>query len=169
MKRRIVFTDRNLTNKQLHKNFLIQGAFFIMRKKSASFLALVSLAAVVALSACGNNNNNSNASPSASAPAASSPAASAPAAGGETKDITINATNFEFDQQDIQLHVGDTVNLTLKNTSGAHGIEIPDLGVNVKNNQTVTFTVDKAGTYDFNCSIQCGSGHDNMTGTITVS
>lgn len=140
-----------------------------MRKKSASFLALVSLAAVVALSACGNNNNdNGNASPSA--PAASSPAASAPAAGGgETKDITINAKNFEFDQQDIQLHVGDTVNLTLKNTSGAHGLEIPDLGVNIKNGETATFTVDKAGTFDFNCSIQCGSGHDNMTGTITVS
>lgn len=139
-----------------------------MRKKSASFLALVSLAAVVALSACGNNNNNNgNASPSA--PAASSPAASAPAAGGETKDITINAKNFEFDQQDIQLHVGDTVNLTLKNTSGAHGLEIPDLGVNIKNGETKTFTVDKAGTFDFNCSIQCGSGHDNMTGTITVS
>ncbi|RUS43854.1 cupredoxin domain-containing protein [Cohnella sp. AR92] len=135
-----------------------------MNKKSYLFLALVAIAAVIALSACGNNNNNnSNASGSPSA------SASAPAAGGEAKEITLSAKSFEFDQQDIQLHVGDTVTLTFKNTEGNHGVAIPDLGINLKNGESKTFTVDKAGKYDFNCSIQCGSGHDNMTGTITVS
>ncbi len=139
-----------------------------MSKKSYLFLALVAIAAVLALSACGSKNNNNAASPSAS-PSASASASAPAAGGGETKEITVTATNFQFDQQDIQLHVGDTVKLTLKNDSGNHGLEIPDLGVNIKNGDTATFTVDKAGTYDFNCSIQCGSGHDNMTGTITVS
>jgi cytochrome c oxidase subunit 2 len=133
-----------------------------MFKKSYLFLAIVAVAAVFALSACGNNNNNNaaNNSPSASAPAAG---------GGQTQDITINAKSFEFTPNDIQVHVGDTVNFTLNNTDGNHGFEIPDMNVNLKNGETATVTFDKAGTYDFNCSIQCGSGHDNMTGTITVS
>ena len=133
-----------------------------MFKKTYLFLAIVAVAAVFALSACGNNNNNNaaNNSPSASAPAAG---------GGQTQDITINAKSFEFTPNDIQLHVGDTVNFTLNSTDGNHGFEIPDKNVNLKNGESATVTFDKAGTYDFNCSIQCGSGHDNMTGTITVS
>ncbi|MBB6671019.1 cupredoxin domain-containing protein [Cohnella nanjingensis] len=136
-----------------------------MSKKSYLFMALVALAAVLALSACGSKTNNNASSPSASAPSGS---ASAPAAGGETKEITLGAKNFEFDQPDIKVKVGDTVKITLKNESGNHGLAIPDFNVNIKNGETATFTADKAGTYDFNCSIQCGSGHDNMTGTITV-
>ncbi|MCC3375877.1 cupredoxin domain-containing protein [Cohnella sp. REN36] len=137
-----------------------------MNKKSFFFMALVALAAVLALSACGSKTNNNASSPSASAPAGT---ASAPAAGGgETKEITVGAKNFEFDQTDIKVKVGDTVKLTLKNENGNHGLAVPDLNINLKNGETATFTADKPGTYAFNCSIQCGSGHDNMTGTITV-
>ena len=125
----------------------------------------------MALSACGDNNNNNNAanSPAASASASASAPASGAAAGGQTQEITIDATSFQFSPADIQAHVGDTLKITLNNKDGNHGLEIPDLGVNIKNGETATVTLDKAGTFDFNCSIQCGSGHDNMTGTITVS
>ena len=138
-----------------------------MFKKSYLFLAIVAIAAVFALSACGSNNNN-NANNAAGSPSASAPSSSA-AAGGQTQNITIQAKSFEFTPNDIQVHVGDTVNFTLQNTDGNHGFEIPDMNVNLKNGESATVTFDKAGTYDFNCSIQCGSGHDNMTGTITVS
>jgi cytochrome c oxidase subunit 2 len=121
-----------------------------------------------ALSACGNNKNNNVSSPSASAPVASSPAASQAAGGGETKEVTINATNWKFDQDEIKAKVGDTLKLTLNNTQGAHGIEISDLGVKLKNGETQEIKLDKAGTYEFHCSIQCGQGHDNMTGFIVV-
>ena len=131
-----------------------------MRKNYARMLALGAIAAVLSLSACAGNNNVSP-SPGTSA--------GTPATGGETRNITVNATNFMFDPADIQLRVGDTVHLTLQNTNGAHGLAIPDLNINIKNGETATFTADKPGKYDFNCSIQCGSGHDNMTGTITVS
>ncbi|WP_027093980.1 cupredoxin domain-containing protein [Cohnella thermotolerans] len=139
-----------------------------MNKKSCLFLAIVAMAAVLALSACGASKNN-NAANSPSPTASGSASAGAPAAGGATKEITVDAKSFEFTPADIQLHVGDTVKLTLHNSNGNHGLEIPDLNVNLKNGESTTFTVDKAGTYDFNCSIQCGSGHDNMTGKITVS
>lgn len=135
-----------------------------MTKKSYLFLSIVAVAAVIALSACGSNNKNNAAnSPSASAPA------SGAAATGQTQEITVDAKSFQFTPNDIQAHVGDTLKITLNNTDGNHGLEIPDLGVNIKNGETATVTLTKAGTFDFNCAIQCGSGHDNMTGTITVS
>jgi cytochrome c oxidase subunit 2 len=138
--------------------------------KSVLFVALVALTAVLALSACGNNNNSASSSPSASSDASASASAStsAPAAGGETKEITLTATNFQFDNQEIKAKVGDTIKLTLKNKSGNHGFEIPDLGVKIKNGETATIVLDKAGTYDFNCSIQCGTGHDGMVGQLIV-
>ncbi|MDF2835350.1 MAG: cytochrome oxidase subunit [Paenibacillus sp.] len=131
-----------------------------MKQKSRLIFAAAMLTIVLMLSACGNNANNSG-NPSTNTDPSN--------AGGQTKEITLSATNFAFDPPEIKLNVGDTVKLTLKNTDGNHGVEIPDLNINLQNDQTVTFTVDKAGTYDYYCSIQCGSGHDNMTGTITVS
>jgi cytochrome c oxidase subunit II len=138
--------------------------------KSVLFLALVAIAAVLALSACGSKNNNDSASssPSASPSASASASASATAAGGQTDEITITATNFQYDKQEIKVHKGDTVKITLKNDSGTHGFQIKDYNVNIKGGETATFVADKAGSFDYNCSIQCGSGHDNMTGTLTV-
>jgi cytochrome c oxidase subunit 2 len=138
--------------------------------KSVLFLALVAIAAVLALSACGSKNNNDSASssPSASPSASATASASAPAAGGQTDEITITATNFQYDKQEIKVHKGDTVKITLKNDSGNHGFQIKDYNVNIKGGETATFVADKAGSFDYNCSIQCGSGHDNMTGTLTV-
>jgi len=148
------------------------------KTKSASLLAVAALASVLALSACGGNNDSeasvspsASASPSASdvasSPSASAPA-SAPAAGGETKEITLTATNFQFDQQEIKAKVGDTLKLTLKNDSGNHGVKIDGLDVDLKNGETAEIVLDKAGTYDFYCSIMCGAGHDNMTGQLIV-
>jgi len=135
--------------------------------KSTLFFALITLAAVLALSACGSkNNDNAASSPSASADASAS--ASAPAAAGETQEITVDATNFQFEPQEIKAKVGDTVKLTLKNVSGNHGLAIPDLGVKIKNGETATIVLDKAGSYEFNCSIMCGTGHDSMTGQLIV-
>jgi cytochrome c oxidase subunit 2 len=131
--------------------------------KSTLYFALVTIAAVIALSACGGNDNN-NASESPTTPSTSS----APAAGGATKDITVTATNFQFDQTEIKVNKGDTVKLTLKNENGNHGFKIPDYDVNLKNGESATFVADKSGTFDFACSIQCGTGHNEMTGQLIV-
>ncbi|MUT67355.1 cupredoxin domain-containing protein [Paenibacillus sp. NEAU-GSW1] len=135
-----------------------------MFKKQFQLAAIAILAVMLVMSGCGkstdNNANNNGGSNNAGTNAGG-------AAG--TKDITVNAENWKFDQTDIKLNVGDTVNLTLKNTSGNHGLEIPDLKINIKDGETAKFTVDKAGTYEFVCSIMCGTGHADMKGKITVS
>ncbi|NIK79677.1 cytochrome c oxidase subunit 2 [Paenibacillus castaneae] len=131
-----------------------------MNRKLYLVLTITALAIVMALSACGKTNNTNKGGTPSQSPAAG---------GGGTKEITVTAKNFEFDQPDIKLKVGDTVKLTLKNDQGNHGLAIPELNVSIKNGESATFTVDKAGSYAYNCSIQCGAGHDNMVGTITVS
>jgi len=139
-----------------------------MNKKSILFLALVAIAAVIALSACGNKTNN-NANNAGNAATGTAPAGTPAAGGGEAKSITVNAKNFEFEPAEFQAKVGDKLTISLNNTAGNHGLAIPELGVNLKNGESATVTLDKAGTYDFNCSIQCGSGHDNMVGKLTVT
>ncbi|QJD87503.1 cupredoxin domain-containing protein [Cohnella herbarum] len=133
-------------------------------KKPGRIFAIVALAAVFALSGCGNKNNNT-ASPSPSP----SPTASTPAAGGGgMHDVTIDATNWKFEPAEIKAKVGDTLKLTLKNSQGAHGIASDDLGIKLKNGETQEIKLEKAGTFEYHCSIQCGQGHDNMVGNIIV-
>ncbi|RKP53894.1 cytochrome C oxidase subunit II [Cohnella endophytica] len=134
-----------------------------MNKKKGLFLALVALATLSALSACGSKNNANNVSPSPSAPAPSGTTAA-----GGTQEITLHAKNWVFDQTEIKVKKGDAVKVTLVNDEGAHGLAIEDFGVNIKNGQTAEFTADKTGTFEYHCSIQCGQGHDNMTGNLIV-
>ncbi|MBD3919633.1 cupredoxin domain-containing protein [Paenibacillus sp. PR3] len=87
---------------------------------------------------------------------------------GTTKDITIEAKNFEFDQPEIKVNKGDTVSITLKNSQGNHGIELAGYNKEIKGDQTVTFVADQAGEFEFHCSIMCGGGHAKMTGKLIV-
>ncbi|TVX98278.1 cupredoxin domain-containing protein [Cohnella terricola] len=136
-------------------------------KKSIWLLAIVAAIAMFALSACATKNN-ANVSPS-SPPPSSPPAGTSPAAGGgAVKEVTVNASNWKFEPNEITANVGDTLKLTLNNTQGAHGLEIPDFGVNLKNGDTKEIKLDKAGSFEFHCSIQCGQGHDSMTGALIV-
>lgn len=87
---------------------------------------------------------------------------------GETKEFTINAANFTFDPAEIRVNQGDKVIITMKNNTGSHGVKILDLGVELKGEGTTEFIADKKGTFIFACSVQCGAGHDNMTGKLIV-
>ncbi|MGO4106609.1 cupredoxin domain-containing protein [Paenibacillus sp. YAF4_2] len=129
-----------------------------MKIKSVTLCIFV-LLTLIALSACSNSNNNNQNSPETSP---------APASGGATKEITLNAVDWQFSEPDIKVNVGDTLKLTLHNEKGVHGLQSDDLGVDIKDGETATIKLDKAGTYEFHCSVQCGQGHDNMVGTITV-
>ncbi|OXS58399.1 hypothetical protein B1A99_14415 [Cohnella sp. CIP 111063] len=126
-------------------------------------IALIALAALFALGACGGNTGKNEASPSPTV----SPTTPA-GGGGATNEVTIKATNWKFEPAEIRVKAGDTLKLTLQNTQGAHGIEISDLNVTLKNNETKEIKLDEAGSYEFHCSIQCGQGHDAMTGFIVV-
>ncbi len=133
----------------------------LVKLKSVTLWIFV-LITIIALSACSksnNNTNNQNSPESSQAPATS---------GGATKEITVNAVDWSFSEPEIKANVGDTLKVTLHNEKGVHGFQSDDLGVSIKDGETATIKLDKAGTYEFHCSVQCGQGHDNMVGTIIV-
>jgi len=87
---------------------------------------------------------------------------------GEIKEITINGANYKFSPDEIHVNQGDTVELSLENSAGGHGLEITELGVRLASDGTAEFVADKKGTYTFSCLVPCGAGHKKMTGKIIV-
>jgi len=85
------------------------------------------------------------------------------------KAFTVKASNFEFDITEIRVKQGDKVKITFVNAAGVHGIGIPDLNIDIKdNNGVVEFTADKVGEFEYICNIMCGAGHADMVGKIIV-
>lgn len=125
-----------------------------MKKMKLSLLLVSVVALALALSACGGKSEDAS--------------GNAGSATGEVKEITITGTNFEWDQKEIKVKKGDTVKLTLVNQEGLHGIEIPDLKVNLDKAGTTEFVASKTGTFDYKCSIMCGAGHADMVGKLIV-
>ena len=87
--------------------------------------------------------------------------------------VTISASNFQFSPKIISVKKGEQITLRLQGKEGKHGFAIAGLGINtpVSAGKTidVTLPTDAAGTFTFRCSVPCGSGHRDMTGTITVA
>ena len=100
--------------------------------------------------------------------AAANPAAQAP-----ERVIHVTAERFKFTPAVIQLKVGEPVVLELTSLDRKHGFAVPDLKIDetIEAGKTLRVRVmpDKPATYDFHCSIFCGSGHEEMTGQIVVS
>jgi cytochrome c oxidase subunit 2 len=78
------------------------------------------------------------------------------------------AKDFEYDKKEIHVKKGDTVRLTLESDDVGHGLTIPAFNVNIQGNKTVEFIANKTGTFEYHCSIVCGTGHEKMTGKLIV-
>jgi cytochrome c oxidase subunit 2 len=114
-------------------------------------------------------------SPAATTPAtttpAATPAATTPAAtpaSGSAKELKITATNWKFDQAEYKVKAGETYKVTLNSTDGAHGLKATGIDLTVGTNKSVDFKFDKAGTYDIQCNIPCGTDHLKMKAKIVV-
>ncbi|HLC87555.1 MAG TPA: cupredoxin domain-containing protein [Patescibacteria group bacterium] len=74
------------------------------------------------------------------------------------KEFTITGSNFKFDIPEIRVNKGDNVKITFKNSEGFHNFAIDEFNVattQVKgpSEETVTFTADKAGTFEYYCAV----------------
>ena len=112
------------------------------------------------ISACGGSKSDGGSSGGSDSGASAST--------GETKSFTIKATNWAFEPTEIRVSKGDTVEIKLVNEEGYHEVEIKGYGKTIKGDQTITFTADKTGEFEFICSIFCGTGHDDMIGKLIV-
>ena len=88
------------------------------------------------------------------------------------KEISIAARQSDFQPSEIKVKAGSRVKLIVNNNDIEHGLTIPDLGLTAlkvtARKQVLEFTPQQPGTYAFQCNVQCGLGHDRMTGVLTV-
>ena len=86
--------------------------------------------------------------------------------------VTVTAEDWSFTPATILVKKGEKIQLSIEGITGAHGYAIPELGINVGVNPGETVLVDlptdTAGEFAVRCSVPCGSGHRDMTGTIVI-
>jgi len=103
--------------------------------------------------------------------------------------ILVSAKKYEFSPNEIHVKKGTRVQLNLRTDDSAHGLKLnlypegtrgdgnpgllfdsPQGNAKVKKGQEriIEFVAVRTGTYDFKCSVQCGSGHRRMTGKLIV-
>jgi len=88
------------------------------------------------------------------------------------KVIHITAKKFEFTPGEITVKKGEPVAIEITSEDVTHGFSLPDFNIRtqIKAGQVsvVRFTPDRAGQFTFTCDVFCGSGHEDMSGTLTV-
>ena len=87
--------------------------------------------------------------------------------------IQVTAKRFEYSPKDITVKKGVPVVLEFTSLDRLHGFNCPGLGIRTdiqpgKVNR-LQFTPDKTGTFPFHCDNFCGTGHEGMRGSITVT
>ena len=92
--------------------------------------------------------------------------------------IQVTAHQFTYDPNVVTLTVGKPYQLVFRSSDTTHGLGgLSALGMTCPNGITpdqpctlnVTPTAGQVGTYDYACTIFCGSGHGGMTGRIVVA
>ncbi len=87
--------------------------------------------------------------------------------------IHITAKKFDFSPDSITLKKGEPVVFEISSADREHGFNLRAFGVrtNVSPGKVsrIRFTPDKTGKFTFSCDVFCGDGHEEMTGTVTVT
>ncbi len=87
--------------------------------------------------------------------------------------IRISAKRFEYSPKDITVKKGVPVVLEFTSQDRLHGFSCPSLKIrgDVRPGQVtrVRFVPQEVRSHLFHCDNFCGSGHEGMTGTITVT
>jgi cytochrome c oxidase subunit 2 len=91
----------------------------------------------------------------------------------KTRVIKIVAKKFVFVPNEIHLKKGETVTLQFTAPEVPMGFNLADfkLRTDIMPGQVATlqFTPDKTGSFTFLCDVFCGSGHEDMNGTLIVT
>ncbi len=101
------------------------------------------------------------------------PAATLVLAKPKARVIKVVAKKFVFVPGSIRVKKGETVVFQLSAPEVPMGFSLPDFGVRTDvvpgKVATLQLTPDKAGTFTFLCDIFCGTGHEDMNGTLIVA
>ena len=87
--------------------------------------------------------------------------------------IKIVAKKFVFVPSEIHVKKGETVSLQITAPEVPMGFNISDLKQRVDvvpgKVAKLQFTADTVGSFPFLCDVFCGSGHEDMSGTLIVT
>lgn len=87
--------------------------------------------------------------------------------------IEVIARKFEFVPSEIHLQQGETVLLRFTAPEVPMGFNLAEFGLrtDIVPGQIahLRLTADKSGVFTFLCDVFCGSGHEDMSGTLVVS
>ena len=87
--------------------------------------------------------------------------------------IKIVAKKFVFVPAEIRVKNGETISLQITAPEVPMGFNISDLGLRIDvvpgKVAKLQFTADKLGSFPFLCDVFCGSGHEDMNGTLIVT
>ena len=77
---------------------------------------------------------------------------------GSVKEVTITNDGYDYLPNEIRVNVGDTVRLTYENGGGFHDWVLDEFDaatsrISGGNSDTIEFTADTAGTFEFYCSV----------------
>ncbi|MEK7518213.1 MAG: cupredoxin domain-containing protein [Patescibacteria group bacterium] len=91
---------------------------------------------------------------------------------GAVKEFTIESKGLNFTPNEIKVSVGDKVKVTYKNTMGKHDWTLDEFNAKTQlldagQEETVEFVADKAGSFEFYCSV-AGHRAAGMKGTLIV-
>jgi cytochrome c oxidase subunit 2 len=86
----------------------------------------------------------------------------------------VTASRYKFEPSRIEVAQGEVVDLVLRSADTDHGLAIKAFKVKVaipKGGEpvAVSFVASRSGTFPFECSEYCGTGHKRMRGEIVVA
>lgn len=88
------------------------------------------------------------------------------------REIEVEAVKYKFNPPIIVVNSGEKVKIKLNSADADHGFAIDEIGFDLKGEEGEVvekeFTAPEPGVYVIKCSVYCGLGHNNMTGTLVV-
>ena len=94
------------------------------------------------------------------------------AAQGKPRVIAVVARKFSYEPGEITLKLNEPVVFELTTADVVMGFSVPDFGVRATivpgQKTSLAMTPNKTGEFTFLCDVFCGSGHENMEGTLRV-
>jgi cytochrome c oxidase subunit 2 len=100
-------------------------------------------------------------------------AAGLAAAKPKARVIKVVAKKFEFVPGEIRVRQGEAVSLHFTAPEVPMGFNLADFKLRTDivpgKVATLQFTPDRAGSFTFLCDVFCGSGHEDMSGTLIVT
>jgi cytochrome c oxidase subunit 2 len=86
--------------------------------------------------------------------------------------IPITARRFTYEPAELTLRLGEPVIFQLSSADVVMGFSVPDFGVRTTiipgQVAELPMVPTKLGKFTYLCDVFCGSGHENMDGTLRV-